>query len=72
MDAEFQSRKEKGLCFCCDEKYSVGHYCKEKNQRELRFLLVNDNIKDFEVFEDANDPWEPVELQTTTIENTVE
>ena len=27
-DAEFQSRKEKGLCFRCNEKYSHDHKCK--------------------------------------------
>ena len=27
-DAEFQIRKKKGLCFRCNEKYSVDHKCK--------------------------------------------
>lgn len=26
-EAEFQAKKEKGLCFKCDEKYSIGHRC---------------------------------------------
>ena len=34
-DAEFQARKEKGLCFCC-ERYHTGHCCKVKEQREFR------------------------------------
>ena len=35
-DAEFQARKEKGLCFRCDEKYSHDHKCKMKDQKELQ------------------------------------
>lgn len=33
-NAEFKS-KEKGLCFRCDERYTVGHRRKIKDQREL-------------------------------------
>ena len=29
-DIEFQARKEKGLCFRCNEKYSADHKCKMK------------------------------------------
>lgn len=39
-DVEFKSKKEKGLCFRCDERYTVGHWCKIKDQCELRVLLV--------------------------------
>ena len=35
-DAEFQARKEKGLCFRCNEKYSHDHRCKNREQMELR------------------------------------
>ena len=28
-DAEFQARKDKGLCFHCDDKFSPGHKCKK-------------------------------------------
>lgn len=35
-------------------------------------MLVHDNVEDLEVFEDANDAWELVELQTVVVENTVE
>ena len=27
-EAEVQARREKGLCFHCDEKYTLGHHCK--------------------------------------------
>ena len=42
-DAEFQSRREKGLCFRCEEKYHAGHCCKVKEQKELRVLVVREN-----------------------------
>lgn len=29
-DREMQSRREKGLCYRCDEKYAVGHRCKKE------------------------------------------
>lgn len=41
-DVEFQNKREKGLCFHCDEKYTPKHRCKKKEMRELRVLLVND------------------------------
>lgn len=36
-EAEFQSWKEKGLCYRCDERYTVGHRCKGKELRVLWF-----------------------------------
>lgn len=29
-DSELQSKREKGFCFRCDKKYSIGHRCKNK------------------------------------------
>lgn len=37
--AEAQSRREKGMCFCCDEKWLVSHQCKKK---ELHVLLFSE------------------------------
>ena len=46
-DAEFQARRENGLCFKCDEKYYSGHKCKAKETRELRMFLVRaDNVEE--------------------------
>lgn len=36
-EAELQAKREKGLCFRCDEKYSVGHRCRNK---ELHVMLI--------------------------------
>ena len=35
---EMQIRRDRGLCYNCDEKYSPGHYCKSRF-----FLLVHDD-----------------------------
>ncbi|XP_022881659.1 uncharacterized protein LOC111398794 [Olea europaea var. sylvestris] len=37
--AEIQTKKEKGLCFRCDEKFQPGHKCRNK---EFQVLLVDE------------------------------
>lgn len=51
-DVEFQSTKEKGLCFRCNEKYSHDHKCKTKEQRELRMFVVEGEGEEFKILED--------------------
>lgn len=51
-DAKFQARKEKGLCFQCNEKYSHDHKCKAKEQRELRMFVVKAENEEFEIIEE--------------------
>ena len=51
-DAEFQAKREKRLCFKCEEKYHVGHRCKAKEQKELRILVVQENGEEFEIIEE--------------------
>lgn len=36
-----QARRDKGLCYRCDEKYSPGHRCKNK---ELWLLVFSDEM----------------------------
>nr|GLL22031.1 uncharacterized protein LOC112097934 [Ipomoea trifida] len=48
--AEVQARREKGLCFYCDQKYSPGHRCR----RSLHLLIAADDIG-----EDGNGLGEP-------------
>lgn len=36
-EKELQDKKDKGLCFRCDEKWQVGHHCKRK---ELSIMLT--------------------------------
>lgn len=38
-DAEVQVKRERGLCYRCDEKFTVGHRCKNK---ELQVLVVRE------------------------------
>ncbi|KAA0054180.1 transposon Tf2-1 polyprotein isoform X1 [Cucumis melo var. makuwa] len=46
-DAEFKAKREKGLCFKCDEKYYSGHKSKEPELREIRMFVVNaDNVEE--------------------------
>lgn len=42
-DAEMQLKREKGLCYRCDDKWSIGHRCK---RRELSVLLTCDGEED--------------------------
>ncbi|TYK01646.1 ty3-gypsy retrotransposon protein [Cucumis melo var. makuwa] len=63
-DADFQARKEKGLCFQCNEKYSADHKCKMKDLRELRmFVVVNEN-EEYEIIEEK----EPKEKELAVME----
>ena len=62
-DAEFQARKDKGLCFHCDDKFSPGHKCK----KQLNILLVHD-----EEMGDAGDldqDWAPVDSDSPEMNN---
>ena len=62
-DAEFQARKDKGLCFHCDDKFSLGHKCK----KQLNILLVHD-----EEMGDAGDldqDWAPVDSDSPEMNN---
>ena len=43
-----QARREKGLCFHCNEKYSLDHRCK----RELQILIVHDEDREEGVTEE--------------------
>lgn len=40
-DSECQAKSDEGLCLRCDEKYSVGHGCKNK---KMQVLLVDDEV----------------------------
>lgn len=49
-EKELQYKRERGLCFCCDEKWAVGHRCKRK---ELSILLgIEEGEVDCGSFED--------------------
>ena len=38
-DSEYQRKRERGICYRCDDKWSPGHRCKRK---ELNVLLTCD------------------------------
>lgn len=41
--AQIQEKREKGLCFTCDEKYSASHICKDKH---LNIIIAEDDSVD--------------------------
>lgn len=41
-DAEAKEKRDKGLCFRCDERYFRGHKCKSKEKRELNLLIAHE------------------------------
>lgn len=69
-DVEFQAKREKGLCFKCDEKYCSGHKCKAKEIRELRMFVIRaDNVEE-EIIEE--DVYEQRELCTMELKSEIE
>ena len=38
-EVEWKAKRDKGLCFRCDEKYTIGHKCKN---RELQVMMIYD------------------------------
>lgn len=57
-DDEFRAKVEKGLCFCCDEKFVPGHRCKF---RQLRVMITNEEEGE-EKMEDMEDEEFPAEV----------
>ena len=47
--SQIQAKREKGLCFYCDEKYTVGHKC-----RVLAHVLIVPDSKELNL-EDVNE-----------------
>lgn len=57
-DSKLQARRDKDLCYRCDEPFSEGHRCKNK---ELRLYLVADDLEDT-VMEDIENKGTKVEV----------
>lgn len=55
IDDEYRQKREKGLCYKCDEKCSTGHRCKGRDFRELRVLLVRYFDEIFLEYKDYDD-----------------
>ena len=62
-DAEFQARKDKGLCFHCDDKFSPGHKCK----KHLNILLVHDD--EMGDSDNLDQDWAPVDSDSPEMNN---
>ncbi|KAL2455358.1 RNA-directed DNA polymerase [Abeliophyllum distichum] len=68
-EAELQAKKEKGLCFKCDEKYTIGHRCKNK---ELQVLLVQEEGESYPNEEEIGEDYLGPTLETAEVGEVVE
>ena len=59
-EAEILEKREKGLCYRCDEKYNSGHICKRKEMQVL--LVVGDEEEEDEAVLDERIV-EPLEIR---------
>jgi hypothetical protein len=57
--AEMAERQLKGLCYNCDDKYFLGHKCKEKNL----FMAISEDVSE----EDVESPLMSVSPEPTNI-----
>lgn len=65
-DAELQAKRAKGLCYRCDEKYTVGHQCKKP---ELQVLVRQEiEVGDNEEVEETNTEARDVQTEAQTVE----
>lgn len=55
-DKELQEKRAKGLCFRCDEKWSIGHRCK---RRELSILLIEEEEEERTEYTGSEPPMSP-------------
>lgn len=62
-EKEAQARREKGLCYRCDEKWNPNHQCKN---RELNVLLVSEGDKE-EKGSDEEEALQGVELSLNSV-----
>ena len=44
-EAEYRERRLKGLCFSCDERYTPEHVCKNKNNKQFRFMIIEEELE---------------------------
>lgn len=65
-DSELQAKREKGLCYRSDEKYSFGHIYKKT---ELHVLVVSDGVEasDDGTVEEEKEVGHTVELSLTSV-----
>lgn len=68
-DVEFQAQRDKGLCFKCEEKYTIGHRCKAK---ELRALVVQANSEELEISKEQEPPKEEEPQAAEVMDDAVE
>lgn len=68
IEAELQSKRERGLCYKCDEKFSPGHRCRN---RELQVVLLQEYEVKAHAMEDVGQESELESMPTKWAENQV-
>lgn len=64
LDSELRTRLDKGLCFRCNDKWSRGHRCKVRENRELMLCIMNDEVETDEEGEIESEENEIMELKS--------
>lgn len=59
-----QKKRAKGLCFRCDDKWSIGHRCK---RRELSVLVMEEEEDDNTEYSGSDPPMSPTEENITEV-----
>lgn len=67
-ESEYQAKRDKGLCFRCDEKFTRGHKCKLK---ELNVMLTHDCESEEDEIQEA-EVGEQVTMQSAEVVEDVE
>lgn len=69
-DREFQEKRSKGLCFPCDEKWNIGHKCKNGELSVMLIMgeeeLLEDEVGEEET-EQADIPVVPVSVSFNSV-----
>ncbi|GKV11569.1 hypothetical protein SLEP1_g22817 [Rubroshorea leprosula] len=48
FEAELEDKKQKGLCFWCDERYGPGHRCSKKKLYNLEIISIDEDAESVE------------------------
>lgn len=63
-DKELQEKRAKGLCFRCDDKWSIGHRCKK---RELSVLVIEEEEDGNTEYSGSDPPLSPTDEQNSEV-----
>ena len=41
-DVEYKEKRSRGLCFYCHERYTPEHVCKNKQNKQFKFMIIEE------------------------------